>query len=302
MDIRHLKMIQEVARQGNLTRAAECIYLSQSALSHQLKDVEAFFNTQIFIRQKKQMLLTNTGKIILEASENIMGEIERTKNRIKFLSEKNAGEIKISTECYTSYHWLSSFLKEYKMLYPKVEINIDTISTYNSVNALLENKIDIGIGEDNVNSKLNYIPLFRDEFVAIVPCDHPYAELKWVNPENFYAQNYIMYTIPNELSTIYKLLFKTGKPKKVIKIALTEVIIQMVKAGMGITVLPHWVAASYLESNELTAVPITKKGIKRTWYAATLKNKELPPYMFAFMRNLAKHLKRSGELAMLEFN
>ena len=76
---------------------------------------------------------------------------------------------------------------------------------------------------------------------------------------------------------IYKLLFKTGKPQKVIKIALTEVIIQMVKAGMGVTVLPHWVVASWLESNELTAVPITKKGIKRTWYAATLKNKELPP-------------------------
>jgi len=302
MDLRHLKMIQEVAKQGNLTKAAESIYLSQSALSHQLKDIEAFFNTQIFIRQKKQMLLTNTGKIILEASESIIGEIERTKNKIKFLSEKNAGEIKISTECYTSYHWLSSFLKEYKTLYPKVEINIDTVSTYNAVNALLENKIDIGIVEDNTNSKLNYIPLFRDEFVAIVPGDHPWSQLKWVNPEMFYTENYLMYTIPNEISTIYKLLFKTGKPQKVIKIALTEVIIQMVKAGMGVTVLPHWVVSSWLESNELTAVPITKKGIKRTWYAATLKNKELPPYMYAFMRNLSKHLKHSDELAMLEFN
>src|SRR6476620_3371162 len=136
MDLRHLKMIREVARQGNLTKAAESIYLSQSALSHQLKDVEAFFNTQIFIRQKKQMLLTNTGKIILEASENIIAEIEKTKNKIKFLSEKNAGEIKISTECYTSYHWLSSFLTEFNAIYPKVEINIDTVSTYNSVSAL----------------------------------------------------------------------------------------------------------------------------------------------------------------------
>lgn len=302
MDLRHLKMIQEVAKQGNLTKAAESIYLSQSALSHQLKDVEAFFNTQIFIRQKKQMLLTHTGKIILEASESIMEELERTKNRIKFLSEKNAGEIKISTECYTSYHWLSSFLKEYKTLYPGVEVNIDTISTYNSVNALLENKIDIGIVEDNTNSKLNYIPLFRDEFVAIVPGDHPWAELKWVNPEMFYTENYLMYTIPNEVSTIYKLLFKTGKPQKVIKIALTEVIIQMVKAGMGVTVLPHWVVTSWLESGDLAAVPISKKGIKRTWYAATLKNKELPPYMYVFMRNLSKHLKHSEELAMLEFN
>jgi LysR family transcriptional regulator, regulator for metE and metH len=302
MDLRHLKMIQEVARQGNLTKAAESIYLSQSALSHQLKDVEAFFNTQIFIRQKKQMLLTNTGKIILEASERITGEIEQTKNRIKFLSEKNAGEIKIATECYTSYHWLSSFLKEYKALYPKVEVNIDTGSTYNSVSALLENKIDIAIVEDNRNTKLNYIPLFRDEFVAIVPSEHDWAALKWVDPEMFFSESYLMYTIPNEISTIYKLLFKNGKPQKVIKIALTEVIIQMVKAGMGVTVLPHWVASSWLQSGELTAVPITKKGIKRNWYAATLKNKELPQFMYVFMRNLSKHLKHSDQLAMLEFN
>src|SRR6476661_4068471 len=122
MDIRHLKMIKEVARQGNLTKAAEQLYLSQSALSHQLKDIEEFFNTQIFIRQKKQMLLTGTGKLILEASERITAEIETTKNKINYLKEKNAGEIRISTECYTSYHWLSAFLSEFSVSYPKVEI------------------------------------------------------------------------------------------------------------------------------------------------------------------------------------
>jgi len=82
MDIRHLKMIQEVARQGNLTKAAEHLYLSQSALSHQLKDIEDYFKTQIFIRQKKQMLLTDAGKIILEASEKILAELDVIKNKI----------------------------------------------------------------------------------------------------------------------------------------------------------------------------------------------------------------------------
>ncbi len=296
-------MIQEVARHGNLTKAGEHLFLSQSALSHQLKDIEAFFNTQIFIRQKKQMLLTNTGRIILEASENIIAEIESTRNKIKFLTEKNAGEIRISTECFTSYHWLSSFLCEFKKLYPKVEINVDADATYNSINALLENKIDISIVEYNTNTKLNYTQLFRDEFVAIVSPDHPWADLKWVNPENFYGENYIMYNIPVEISTIYKILFKGGSPRKVTKIALTEAIIQMVKAGMGVSVLPHWVISPYaVESGDIKAIPITRRGIKRTWYAATLKNKELPPYMTVFMRNLAKHVKQSDELALLEFS
>ncbi|HEY6978303.1 MAG TPA: LysR family transcriptional regulator, partial [Chitinophagaceae bacterium] len=251
MDIRHLKMIKEVARHGNLTKAAEHLYLSQSALSHQLKDIEDYFKTQIFIRQKKQMLLTDTGRIILEASEKILAELEVIKNKIVCLTDKNAGEIHISTECYTSYHWLSAFLSEFKTLYPKVAININPEATYNSIKALLENKIDIGIVEDNLNPKLNYTALFRDEFMAVVPNDHPFAELRWVEPENFYNENYIMYNIPDEISTVFKFLFKKGEPKRVYKIALTEAIIQMVKAGIGVTVLPHWIVAPHIEAGEL---------------------------------------------------
>ncbi len=302
MDIRHLKMIREVAAQGNLTRAAESLFLSQSALSHQLKEVEDYFKTQIFIRQKKQMLLTDAGRIILEASERILKDIESVKSSVRLLTDKDSGVIRISTECYTSYHWLSAFLKEFRTMYPKVEITINPEATYNSIQSLLDNKIDIGIVEDNLNPKLDYVRLFGDEFVAVVAPDHPWAFLKRVNPELFLSQHYIMYNIPNEVSTVFNLLFKTGRPKKVYKIALTEAIIQMVKAGIGVAVLPHWVVRPFVESGELIAIPITRKGIKRVWYAATLKNKYLPPYMHAFIKNLSKHLKHAEELAMFEYN
>ncbi len=300
MEIRHLKMIKEVARHGSLTKASEHLYLSQSALSHQLKEIEDFFKTQVFIRQKKQMLLTNTGKIILEASEKIIQELESTKNKIHYLTEKNAGEIRISTECHTAYHWLCTFLSEFSVTYPKVEVIINSEATYTSTSALLENKIDIGVLADNSNAKLNYTPLFRDEFLAIVPNGHKWTKLKWVNEADFAEENYIMYNIPNEISFIYKKLFQSTKPKKIYKIALTEAIIQMVKAGLGITVLPHWVVANYISSGEVSGVPVTRKGIKRTWYAAVLKNKEIPPYMNVFIRCLAKHLKNSEELSFFE--
>jgi len=302
MEVRHFKMIQEVANAGNLSKAAENLYLSQSALSHQLKFVEEYFNTQVFIRQKKQMLLTNTGKIILQSGERILEEIESTRNRVRMLTEKDAGEIRISTECYTSYHWLSGFMSEFKILYPKVEINIVPDATYNSISALLENKIDIAIVEDDLNPKLNYTSLFKDEFVAIVAPSHPWAQKSRVEPEYFPEENYIMYNIPTEISTVFKLLFKQSKPKKVYKIALTEAIIQMVKAGLGVSVLPHWIVKPYIESGELVALPVTRKGIKRVWYAATLKNKNLPPYMNVFIGKLAKHLKLSEDLAMYAYN
>ena len=150
------------------------------------------------------------------------------------------------------------------------------------------------------NSKLSYTPLFQDEFMAIVPIQHPWATLKWVTPQSFHGHNYIMYNIPNEISTVFKMIFREGIPKKVYKISLTEAIIQMVKAGLGVSVLPNWIVRPHIESGELAAIPITKRGIKRIWYAATLKNKEIPKYMNAFTRSLAKHLKQSEELALFE--
>src|SRR2546423_1041957 len=302
MKIRHFIMVQEGARHKNLTKAAEHLFLSQSALSHQLKEIESYFKTQIFIRQKKQMLITHAGRIILEAGEKILSEIEKTKREIALITEKNAGEIRISTECYTSYHWLSGFLSDFKKSYPKVEIAINPDATYNSVNYLLDNKIDIAILEDNLNPGLNYTALFRDEFVAVVPLDHPWTKLKWVEPHQFYNENYIMYNIPDEVSTIYKFLFQGRRPKKVYKITLTEAILQMVKASLGVAVLPNWIIKPYIESGELEAVKITRKGIKRVWYAATLKNKQLPQYMNVFIKTLAKHLKQSEELALYEYS
>jgi LysR family transcriptional regulator for metE and metH len=299
MDIRHLKMVTEVAHHGNLTKAAEQLYVSQSALSHQLKELELFFGTQVFIRQKKQMVLTQSGKLILATSQKIMDDIEAAKKEVSKLTQKDAGEIRLSTECYTSYHWLSGFLKEFKTLFPKVEVLIHSEATYHAVSCLLENRIDVGITEDNLNPKLNYTALFKDEFVAITAPDHPWAKLKQVQPEQFLQENYIMYNIPNEMSTIVQLLFKKEQPKKIYKITLTEAIIQMVKAGIGVSVLPHWIVAPYVHSGEIAALPITSKGIKRTWYAATLKNKELPSYTSQFIRNLSKHLKNSETLEPL---
>jgi LysR family transcriptional regulator for metE and metH len=296
MELRHLKMIREVAISGNLTKATERLYLSQSALSHQLKDIEEFFGTQIFIRQKKQMLLTTAGKLIFEMSEKVINELETTKKIIQNITQKDAGEIRISTECYTCYHWLSGFLSEFSSYYPKVEVIIDAAATTHALSHLLDNKLDVAIMEENKSKKLNYTPLFSDEFYVVISHQHPWAHRHWIEIAELSREPYIMYHLPEEESSLYQLFFKKTKPVKLYKIMLTEAILEMVKAGIGYTVLPYWIASQYLESGQLSAVRITRRGLKRTWYAATLKDKEIPPYMTTFIKSLSKHLKKSDQL------
>src|SRR5215211_4372832 len=137
MELRHFKMLSEVAECQNLTKAAERLYLSQSALSIQLKQIEAFFNAQLFIRRQKKMILTQEGEIALEAGKKIMLEIETTARRINQMTDKDLGEIRISTECYTSYPWLSNILKEFQADHSKVDIKIITDATRFALSNLL---------------------------------------------------------------------------------------------------------------------------------------------------------------------
>jgi LysR family transcriptional regulator for metE and metH len=298
MEIRHLKLINEVSKSGSLTKASENLYLSQSALSHQLKEIEGFFKTQLFIRQNKKMVLTKEGEIVLLASQRILDEIESTAKYIRQMTEKDSGEIRISTECYTSYPWLSNFLKEFHPLYPKVEIKINSDATRYALSNLLENNIDIGIFEDNKSRKLNYTPLFNDEFYIIVHPEHKWAHRTWIDLKDITDEPYIMYTLPTEESSLYKMLFPKTGPKKLYKMMITEAIIEMVKSGMGFTVLPNWIVYPYIKSKELKAIKISKKGIKRTWYAGVLKNRAIPPYMTSFINRLAKHMKYNDELKL----
>lgn len=296
MELRHLRLINEVSKSGSLTKASENLYLSQSALSHQLKEIEIFFKAQLFIRQNRQMVLTREGRIVLLASQRILDEIESTAKYIRQITEKDSGEIRISTECYTSYPWLSDFLKEYHPLYPKVDIKINSDATGHALSNLLENNIDIGIFNDNNSRKIAYTPLFSDELYIIVNPSHRWASRTWMHIKDITDEPYIMYTIPTEESTIYKMLFAKKAPKKLYKMMITEAIIEMVKGGIGFAVLPNWVANSYIKAKELKAIRISKKGVKRTWYAGVLKNRIVPPYMTSFINKLAKHMKYSDEI------
>ena len=292
MEIRHLQMVREVAASGNLTKAADRLFLTQSALSHQLKELESYFDTQLFIRDKKQMLLTPAGKVVLEAADKILQEVAETRAKVRCLTDKEVGEVRLCTQCYTSYHWLAGFLREFQGLYPKVDVKVEMEAiTHNANQYLLDNKIDVAITEGDENPKFQYTSLFQDEFMAIIPPGHPWASQAWVEVNQFAEHNYVMYNIPDEESDNFMMLFKHRRPAKVYKITLTEAILEMVKAGLGVAVLPNWVVRPYLQSGQLAAVPITKNRILRTWYAATLKTKQHQPYTTAFIEQLACYMK-----------
>lgn len=292
LEVRHLKLIAAVAEEGGVTRAANRLHLTQSALSHQLRDIESKLGASLFLRLNKRMVLTQAGERLLSSARSVLCELERVEEEIRQIAENKEGILRISTECYTCYHWLPSALKAFSKLYPRVEVRIVAEATHRPVEALLGGRLDLAITSTVVrNRKLLFKTLFRDELVVVVSSDHALASRAYVTAKDFADEHLIAYSVPKEELTIFqKVLLPAGvTPRQLSQVDLTEAIIEMVKAGLGITVMARWAVAPHIKSGALRALPLTKKGLHRQWSAAMMKSNSVPPYLMKFVELIAEN-------------
>ncbi|TRX34166.1 LysR family transcriptional regulator [Flavobacterium sp. ZT3R18] len=286
MEIRHLRLIKTIVEEGSITKAIDKLHLTQSALSHQLKEAEYQLGTPLFLRTNKKLILTKAGEKLYEIANEILDKISETELQIKQMVFGEFGEIRISTECFSSYHWLPSVLKQFHHLYPNVELKIVTEATHYPLQKLLDNVIDIGIVSDQIkNDKIKYLELFQDEIVMAVAENHPWVNKKYVVAEDFANEHLIIHSLPMETVTIHQLVLAPANitPKKITALPLTEASIEMVKADMGVMSIAKWALQPYLKNSSIKAIKIGKNGLKRKHFIAIRAEKEHPDYFNHFI-------------------
>jgi LysR family transcriptional regulator, regulator for metE and metH len=292
LEIRHLKLVEAIAKEGGMTKASVKLHLTQSALSHQLKDIESRLNTPLFIRLKKRMVLTEAGNKLLQSAQKVLQELESTEAGIRKLGKGEQGILRIATQCNTCYHWLPSILKSFREDFPGIDVQVIVEATHRPIEAVLDGKLDFAIAFSKVvDRNLSYRPLFKDELLVVMPPDHPLANRPYFRAQNFADETLIAYSTPLETNLVFQevLLPAKIKPKAVYQVMLTEAIVEMVKAGLGIAVLARWAIAPYLQSRQLKGSRLTKNGMYREWQAVTL-NRPQP----AFYREFAKLVQKAS--------
>ena len=289
MEIRHLKLVKAIVEEGSITKAISKLHLTQSALSYQLKEVETQIGTKIFLRVSKKMILTKAGEEIYGVAKEILSKLSLSEEKIKQLVFGETGEIRISTECYTSYHWLPSIMKQFQELYPNIDLKIVMEATHYPLQKLLAGELDIAITSDPIkNENIVYYELFQDEMIAVVPENHPWIKKKFVQATHFTDQNLIIHSLPLETVSIHQFVLAPAKvaPKKIIVLPLTEASIEMVKASMGIMVIAKWAVKQYLQNSTLKTIKIGKNGFKRKQFIAVLKDRANTNYFNHFIEFL----------------
>jgi len=291
LEVRHLRLVAEIADAGSMTKAADRLCLTQSALSHQLRDIESRFGTPFFLRVGRRLVLTAAGRRVLESARRVLSELKRTEVDVRCLAGHTEGVIRVCTQCNTGYHWLGPLLTVFQRKHPRVTVNVATDATDRPVPALLDGQLDLAILVRSVeDARVRLRPLFTDEMVAIVSPSAALARRRWISAQDLAAEHLLLYSAdPSDSFVFREVLTPNGLvPARVSFIMLTEAMIELARAGTGVGVLPRWSAQRAIASGAVVPLSLTRRGMRRQWVAATLAAQPDPPYITDFIDLLAE--------------
>lgn len=291
LDLRHLRLIEALHKTGNMTRAAAMLHLTQSALSHQLKDVEEKLGMTLFVRESRRMTATAAGERLIETCQRVLSELSAVEREIRTRTRAERVRIRISTGCYTCYHWLPPRIRELRQHFPSLDVDIVADYTRRPIAGLVDGAVDVAVVSDKVRGAQFTVDfLFRDELVAVVAADDPLASRSYLDAATLATQTLVLYNVPDrDLSVIRDVLAPARlRPREIKRVELTEGIIELVRAGIGVTCLAQWAVRPHLRDGRLKALRLTRKGFPRTWSAVTRKADRQLPHIQQFIRLLQR--------------
>ncbi|MEM6319503.1 MAG: LysR family transcriptional regulator [Bacteroidota bacterium] len=274
MEIKHFRLIKTIVEEGNIAKSSNKLFLTQSAISHQLKELEHQLGFPIFHRARQQWKLTEEGQELYNIGAKILADLERGFNKIDLLRLGASGNIKLGTECYSFYQGLPNLIQKMGLLYPNVHVDLVLEATHQPISKLLSNEIDIAIVTEKMeHPKLAYVEVRKDEILAVLHEENPLSQLDFLEPSHFAQVHLFIHSFPLESVSIHQHFLRPNQitPQKITAIPLTEVALEMVNANMGMVCLPQWALQPFNLPEQLVLKSIGLNGLKRTHYLAIRK-------------------------------
>ncbi len=288
LTLKHLRVIEAIHATGSITRAAARLYLTQSALSHQLVALEAHYGMPLFDRVRP-MRLTAGGERLLALARDITPRIEATERDLARLAGNPvARRLRIAVECHTCYDWLMPAMDVYRTRWPEVEMDLVGGFHADPTGLLAADRADLVIvSEAGRQRDVAFEPLFRYEMLALMASAHPLAAKRFLQAEDFAAETLITYPAPDRLLDLVRRVLKpAGVHPERRQTELTIAIVQLVASRKGLAALPAWAVAPYLERGYVVARPIQSGGLWSDLYAAVRANDAAQSWLNDFIVTL----------------
>ncbi|MES9832696.1 MAG: LysR family transcriptional regulator [Candidatus Thiodiazotropha sp. LLP2] len=293
IDIAHLRIVSALQQHGTLTKAANALCLSQSALSHQIRYLEKKTGVEIWVKEGRRLRLTKAGSLLLETADKVLPLLEQSERTLKAYAEGKRGVLRLGVECYPCYEWLTGVIADYLESNSDLDVDIFQRFRFSGFEGVLNFHIDMLITPDRVDHPgLVYETLFEYELLLLVPDTHPLSERDWVTPQQLSNETMITFPVEAErLDILNGFLWPAGvKPSEHKQIESIEIMLQLVALSRGVTALPDWLANRACGSLPVKRVRLGRKGMRRRLYAAYRKEDKDLAYQQQFIAMGKAHL------------
>ena len=286
IELRHLRTLAALRDTGSLVEAAERVFLTQSALSHQLKDLEERIGCALFVRKTKPVRFTSAGARLVALADQVLPLMHRAELDVARLAGGESGRILMAIECHSCFEWLLPAIDSYREAWPDVELDIASGYPFAPLPALGRGDLDLVITADPIDDlDLAYLPLFSYEAQLAMGKDHALAGREWVEAVDLVDQTLITYPVDRSRLDVFKSFLDLAgmEPARVRTAELTPMMIQLVASGRGVTCLPNWALHEYREKKYIATASLGEEGVWPTLYAAVRADQADAPFMQGFV-------------------
>lgn len=291
LEIRHLHTLVALADTGSLAKAADRVFVTQSALSHQLKALETHYGAPLFERNTKPLRFTQAGLRLLALAREVLGLTANAERDVAQWVSGKGGQLRIAVECHTCFDWLMPAMDALREHWPDVELDLVGGFQVDPL-ALLESGLaDFAVMHDPPSARAGIAVerLFRYENRAILSPRHPLAKKAWLSPGDFADETLIAYPVDEEmLDVVRHFLGPAGVRPRRRNAELTVAILQLVASGRGIAALPEWSVSSYLARGYVVGKSLGENGLECELYAALPESLAGKAYMRDFIGNIRR--------------
>jgi DNA-binding transcriptional LysR family regulator len=239
MDIRKFEIFLDTIDSGSLTKTAQALGYTQSAISHTINSLESEFNLQLLTRSRAGVSLTSEGRALLPYIRNTVTSFQEFRNKVAEIHNLDYGSIRIGTFTSTAVHWLPGILSSFRDLYPSIQFEVKYGNYAEIAEWILQGRIDCGFTIAPEISGIRHVPLKKDRFLVIYPPGHPLSLLKKINPSDVANYPYILVIEGDD--PIIRNFFTDNDIHLNIQYRVVDdyAAVAMVESGLGITVTPE---------------------------------------------------------------
>ncbi|VAW59986.1 RuBisCO operon transcriptional regulator CbbR [hydrothermal vent metagenome] len=294
LTLQQLKLFESVSRLGSYTRAAEELFLTQPAVSIQVKRLEEQAGIALFEKIGKKTFPTAAGKIMYSACTDILSRVSELKNSFEELKGEVKGSLQLSVVT-TSKYFLPKLLGVFLQQYPEVEPKLKFTNRARVIERLMNNDDDfVVMGQIPEDDNLEAYPFLTNILGIVAPADHPLANRKNITIKDLASQRFLIRESGSGTRYVFdKLLQKHGvKIEPYMELGSSEALKQAVMAGLGIAVLSLHSVQLERDVNKLTVLDVEGFPLKRRWYAVHLKGRKLSLVARTFLDFILKDSHR----------